>query len=110
MAVLMPKEIDWSASQWISRGFFEDALALSDISPKIEKDIRFCVDAGIDTLDLRNVNIDVMRDFNNIVDKVINYRIVIRGNDFHLPEYFPVYMSKLEELRNSAHEVLDKMT
>jgi len=61
MGVLMPKEIDCSASSWIARGFFDDALALGNTDAKIENDMRFCVNAGVDTLDLRDVAIDVMK-------------------------------------------------
>lgn len=110
MSILMPEGIEWLTNSWISRGFFDDAIILPDIIPKIKNNIRFCIDADVDTLDLRDASIDVMGTFNSMVNKVINYRLLTKGDDFHLPEYFPVYISKLEELRNLTCEVLDKMT
>lgn len=110
MSILMPEGVEWLTSSWISRGFFDDAMTLQNIDLRIRNDIRFCLDAEVDTLDLSDVNIIVMKNFSDLVKEVITYRLARKGNDFYLPEYFSLYMSKLEELKNLTHEVLSRMT
>ncbi len=106
MSVLMPRETYWLTNVWIARGFFNDALPFLSVAPTLEDNIKFCVDAELDTLDLRNANMPTMMEFQALVGKVVDHRRKILGSDFHSPEYFPIYMSKLEELERLVQEVL----
>jgi hypothetical protein len=98
MGILFTKTEAWLVSHWISRGFFEDCLPHLVHAPLLAKDIQFCVAAEVDTLDLRDKGLDEIKELRMLVERVIRDNERSRGQNFHSPEYFPVYMSKLKEL------------
>jgi hypothetical protein len=98
MSILFSETEAWLASNWISRGFFEDCLPHLSQAPLLAKEIQFCVEAEVDTLDLRDKGLSEIKELQMLVERVIRDNEGSRGQNFHSPEYFPVYLSKLKEL------------
>ncbi len=98
MGVLFTEAEAWLVSNWISRGFFEDCLPHLSLAPLLAKEIRFCIEAGVETLDLRDKGLAEIKELQTLVERVIRDNERSRGQNFHSPEYFPVYLSKLKEL------------
>lgn len=53
MSIFLPNGSLWGVSNAISTAFFRECLAHLEVAPSLADDIRFCVDAEVDTLDLR---------------------------------------------------------
>ncbi len=107
MSVLFTESQAWLVSNWISRGFFEDCLPHLDRAPLLAGEIRFCIDAGVDTLDLRDKGRAELQELRSLVERVIRDNEFSRGRSFHSPELFPVYSSKLKELAALNEQMLD---
>jgi hypothetical protein len=98
MGVLFTETEAWLTNNWISRCFFNDCLPHLPHAPLLAKDIQFCVEAEVDTLDLRDKGLAEIKELQALVERVIRDNERSRGQNFHSPEYFPVYLSKLKEL------------
>ncbi|HZH16453.1 MAG TPA: hypothetical protein VE057_19030 [Archangium sp.] len=107
MSVLFTEEQAWLVSNWISRGFFEDCLPHLERAPLLAGEIRFCMDAGVDTLDLRDKGRAELQELRSLVEWVIRDNELSRGRNFHSPEQFPLYELKLKELAALNEQMLD---
>ena len=108
MSVLLPNEGAWLVANWVSRGFFEDCRPHLDRYPAFAEDIRFCLDADVDTLDARRRGPEDVAALYRLVLDVIDDNRRKGSVAFGQPEMFPVYLSKLEQLaetlKASVHE------
>lgn len=107
MSILFTETQGWLVSNWISRGFFEDCLPHLERAPLLAGEIRFCVDAGVDTLDLRDKGQAELQELRSLVESVIRDNSLSRGRNFHSPEQFPLYEFKLKELAALNERMLD---
>lgn len=98
MSVLLPNEQNWLVSNWVSRGFFEDALPYLDQFPSLKNTIQYCVDTEVDTLDLRTSDQDTIREFKGLVNRIVELYKSGHTKSFYEPEYIPIYIDKLHEL------------
>ncbi|MEM0338004.1 MAG: hypothetical protein QW683_08825 [Candidatus Caldarchaeum sp.] len=110
MSVLLPNQRLWATNQWIARRFFADALQWIDAAPALEGEIRFCVDAEVDTLDLRHADKATLHAFAVLVKKIVDYRNTIGASDFVVRDYFPIYMAKLVELDQLIQATLNELS
>ncbi len=109
MSVLLPTGRLWAANRWITCTFLEDAMLFIDAAPSLESEIKFCIDTELYDLDLESVDLSVLEEFRSLVGKVIDYRSRVGGSDFYLPDYFPMYMSKLTELGRLVEEARNEL-
>jgi hypothetical protein len=108
MSVLFTEDRAWLVTSWISRGFFEDCLPHLDRAPLLAGDIRFCVDAGVDTLDLRGKGRAEFQELKVLAEQVAHDNEHSGGKNFHSPELFPIYLSKIKELPDCITQVLEE--
>jgi hypothetical protein len=108
MSVLLPGNNVWNASNWVVRSFFEDALPFVGEAPLLAPDVQFFNDAGVGALDLRGGNEEALRELTSLVGRVIEENLRLKGSNFHDPTAFPVYMGKLEELREMVDASLER--
>jgi len=110
MGVLLPNDKHWLPPDWVAMGFFSDSLPyVPETSPDLAEDIRFCIEAEVDTLDLRSGDRAKVEQLAALVERVFAHRGVLQGNDFHNPECFPFYMKNIEELKGLLLNLLDAM-
>jgi hypothetical protein len=102
----MPNDKSWLVSNWISFGFFEDCLPHLSKAPHIASKIQFCIDAEVDTLDLRNAEKQHIQELKSLVSLVVQDNHRSQGSNFHSAEFFPVYLAKLQELVTLLDEML----
>jgi len=106
MGALLPNNRSWDVANWIARGFFEDARPLISSSGELADDIQFCIDADLDTLDVREYAPELLSEFASVVDRVIALNLERDGSSFADPTAFPVYLAKLRELQSLVRGVL----
>jgi len=106
MSILMPQEKEWLANNWVSRTFFEDCTNHLAKVPQLSQDIQFCLEADIDTLDLRTKDIQAILELKALVALVIKDNFLKRGSNFHSPEYFPFYLGRVKILDGLIEEVV----
>jgi hypothetical protein len=106
MSVLLPNEGGWLVANWVSRGFFEDCRPHLDRYPAFADDIRFCLDADVDTLDARRRSPEDVAALYRLVLDVLDDNRRKGGAAFGQPEMFPVYLSKLEQLAETLQAYL----
>ncbi|MGB1251051.1 MAG: hypothetical protein ACPG8W_10585 [Candidatus Promineifilaceae bacterium] len=99
MSILFPNK-HWAVANWVSMGVFGDCVPYLNLAPGLEPKIRFCLEAEIDTLDLRQANSGIIKELEKILARVIENNQKLQGSNFHRSDAFPVYMSKLAELEN----------
>ena len=100
MSVLLPNNRHWAAANWVSYALFGDALAFAEgTQAAFLEDLRFCLDAEVDTLDLRKATASDVASFRTIVERVVEHRRTHAPIDFAQPDMLPVYVQKLEELQ-----------
>lgn len=87
-------------------GFFQDCLPHLKEAPKLEGDIQFCVDAEVDTLDLRSRDIQAVLELKSLVSLVLNDNFFSQGNSFSLPDHFPAYLAKVQLLNALIDEII----
>ncbi len=102
----MPNGKDWLVSNWIGNGFFQDCLPHLKEAPKLESDIQFCVDAEVDTLDLRARDIPAVLELKSLVSLVINDNLLSQKNSFFTPDYFPAYLAKIQLLNALIDKII----
>jgi hypothetical protein len=71
MSILMPQEKEWLANNWVSHTFFEDCADHLSKVPQLSRDIQFCLEADVDTLDLRTKDIQIILELKALVALVI---------------------------------------
>lgn len=108
MGALLPNNRSWDVANWVARGFFEDARPLISSSNALGEDVQFCIDADLDTLDLREYEPALLSEFVSVVDKVIAMNVERNGSGFADPAAFPVYLAKLRELQAVVRDVLSE--
>jgi hypothetical protein len=98
MSVLLPHDLNWGVANWVSFGFFKDSLPYLDQAPHLAEDIRFCIDAEVDTLDLRGAGRDKIQELKRLVTAVLEQSRATGEAGFSEPAMHPTYVAKLEEL------------
>lgn len=106
MSILLPQDEAWLVSNWISFGFFEDCLPYLDGASRIAKEIKFCINAEVDTLDLRNAELSELRELLELISSVILENEVKQGSNFVQPNEFKTYFLKLQNLKNLVENLL----
>lgn len=109
MSILFTEDRAWLANNWISRGFFEDCLPHLNHAPLLADDIRFCVDAGVDTLDLRGKSRAEIRELQVLLERVIHQHELSEAPRFHSPEAHPLYLARLKELSGDIMQMLETL-
>lgn len=98
MSVLLPQDLDWGVANWVSFGFFNDCLPLLEQAPHLAEDIRFCIEADVDTLDLRRAGKAELQELERLVTAVLEESRTNGAATFSDPAMHPTYIAKLEEL------------
>ena len=106
MGALLPNDRSWLAANWVSRGFFEDARRFVARGSVLASDIQFCIDAELDTLDMREYTPALIAEVSSVVDSVIAFNLDQNGSSFQDPTAFPTYLSKLRELQTLVRDVV----
>jgi len=106
MSVLLPKDKMWGVANWASRAFFRDLEPWLDQAPTIADEIRFCIQASLDTLDLREANAATLRELSRLIDHAITTNREKQGRDWEDPSFFPGYMQKLDELKATVQDAI----
>ncbi|OAN40036.1 hypothetical protein A6A03_19410 [Chloroflexus islandicus] len=106
MSVLLPDQRLWATNRWIARQFFADAIQWIDAAPALAGEIRFCLEAELDTLDLRYADRATLQAFAALVKKVVDYRTAMGASDVAEHNDVLVYMSKLMELSQLVQATL----
>jgi hypothetical protein len=99
MAILLPKGAAWLPADWISNGLLHDLAPLVDETTALGEKVRFCVDAQVDTLDLRQADAAEVRDLERLLERAIEENRRSQGASFHQPEAFPRYLEELCKLK-----------
>jgi hypothetical protein len=73
---------------------------------RIGADIQFCIDAGLDTLDLESADHARLHELKELVAAVIEANRAKQGSNFADPGAFPVYMEKLADLSHIIEPLL----
>lgn len=110
MGFLLPCDQLWSAAHWISRAFFSDAEHFFDRAPLLTEDIKFCIQADLDTVDLRDAELAKLRELSALTEEILAMNRHLRGSNFHHPEWFPVYLEQLERLKGTIEHTLELVT
>jgi hypothetical protein len=106
MGVLLPNDKHWQTANWVAQAFYDDAATFLVDGSALTTKIKFCLDAGLDTLDLRDADAATLTEISRIVDQVIELNGRSKGRNFHDPTMFPVYESKLADLRQLVDAVI----
>lgn len=109
MSILMPQGKDWLVNNWISRAFLADCLPHLAQVPQLADEIRFCVEAEVDTLDLRGENYQNILDLKILVALVIKDNLLLKGQNFHSPDYFSLYLTKIIELDRLVEKIVSPL-
>lgn len=102
MSVLLPHGRVWGVANWVSFGFFNDCLPHLEQVPHLAEDIRFCIDAEVDTLDLREAGRDKLQELRGLVATVLEQSRATGAASFSDPAMHPTYIAKLEELAETV--------
>jgi hypothetical protein len=105
MSVLLPGNRDWITGQWVSMGFFQDALEVAPPDPEFRPDISRFVEIDFRTLDLSRKPVETLRRFADLVDAVIAYNERLKGSDFQQREIFFAYAAQLQALKRAVSRV-----
>jgi hypothetical protein len=100
MSFLLPEGKHWGVANWVSRGFFADAEPFLHEAPSLADDIRFCIQAETDTVDLRLADHAILRELLALVERVIAAARNAGPSSFHNPNAYPVYLQRVEQLRD----------
>jgi len=106
VGVLFSSGRDWSVANWVVRGFFRDCQPFLTDAPLLAPEMKLCFESETDTLDLRSADVRELRELSLLVKLVISENERLQGSKFHQRSLFPVYMQKLEELRQRVTENL----
>ncbi len=98
MSILLPHNFDWTVANWVSFGFFHDSAPHLGSAPRLANDIRFCIEAEVDTLDLRQAGHAELEELARLLELVLEDTRTRGAAGFKEPEMQPVYMEKLGEL------------
>jgi len=109
MSFLFSNDVNWSVANWVSRGFFADAEAFLEDAPALADDIKFCIEADTDTVDLRNADPTALRQLLILIDRVMNTNRRAGPSNFHNPEAFPRYLELLEQLRSTVTALIGEV-
>ncbi len=109
MSILFSEEKSWLVNNWISRSFFEDCLLHLEEIHLLKEEIRFCVEAEVDTLNLRNKDFEALKELRSLVKAVIQDNLQANGKNFQIAEYFPLYLNKVKELNSLIQAQLDAL-
>lgn len=100
MSFLLPQGTHWGVANWVSRGFFTDAEPFLHEAPSLADDIRFCIQAETDTIDLRLADHATLRELLVLVERVIVATRNAGPGSFHSADAYPVYLQQVEQLRD----------
>ena len=100
MSFLLPQGTHWGVANWVSRGFFTDAEPFLHEAPSLADDIRFCIQAETDTVDLRLADHAVLRELLALAEQVIAATRTSGPSSFHNADAYPVYLQRVEHLRD----------
>lgn len=106
MPILFSGARVWNAANWVARAFYGDANASLDDQSPLADQIRFCVNADFDTLDLENANRAELDELAKLVETVVELNERRKGENFAEPSLFPVYLQKLVELRQLVAQII----
>ena len=109
MSFLLPKGVAWTPANWVSRGFFEDAIPHLAEAPSLANDVRFAVEAEVDTIDLSSATATELSELKTLLQKVLVENVERKGSNFFQPEHFPIYLQHIQNLSDLVDGVLDKM-
>lgn len=108
MAILLPNGKLWAPAGWVSRAFFDDCMEIADpddLFSSFRKDIQEAVDFYSFTLSYQDITPDKLSALKKLVDVVIERNEELKGSNFNDPNWHPVYMEKLQELKNELIQV-----
>jgi len=100
----------WGTANWVTRALFQDIESYLDQTPVVGPHIKMCINLDLDTLDLRDMDLQCVSQMEFLVQKAIQDNKISQGSNFHDPTVFPVYIEKLEELGYMIHNVLNDMS
>ncbi len=106
MSILLPHNLDWTVANWVSFGFFHDSAPHLESTPRLANDIRFCIEAEVDTLDLRQAGHAELEELDHLLTLVLENTQTRGVTAFKEPEMQPVYMEKLSELAATLRSAL----
>lgn len=106
MGILMRENVHWSPANWVARGLYQDLLEGGGLPPMLAAATQFCVEAELDTLDLRKASEEELRSLRELVERAL-FATEARGPaSFQLPEFHPVYIDKLNDLLGQLDELV----
>lgn len=97
MGILLPGDVDWSPAAWVSRGLFSDLHEVG-LPVRLEAEVRFCLDAAVDTLDLRGASGNELRALRQAIARVVSRTEAAGPAAFQTPEFQPTYLEWLRKL------------
>src|SRR5262249_27877062 len=106
MSFLLPRDELWGVANWISLAFFTDAEQFLEQAPLLAEDLKFCRQAGLDTIDLQDADLATLNELNILIERVLTMNRSLRGSNFHEPEWFPVYLSHVERLDKIVKNII----
>jgi hypothetical protein len=99
MTVRFPDKVVWNAANWVERQFFADAAVHLSEVPHLAQAIEDGLESGILRLALDGADPVLLAEAELLVERVLAANLTTRGESFHDPSGFPVYLDKLRELR-----------
>jgi len=108
MSFLFPDGTYWGVASWVSRGFFADAKEFLLEAPALADDVMFCIEADVDTIDLRAADQEALIQLLALVDRVLAVNRIAGPGGFRDPEACDVYLKLLEELRRTLTSLVTK--
>ena len=106
MSFLLPEGKYWGVANWVSRGFFADSEPFLEEAPSLADDIRFCIQAETDTVDLRLADHAVLSELLALVERVIVTTRNAGSSRFHSTDAFPLYLQRVEQLRDIVRTLI----
>jgi hypothetical protein len=99
MSVLLPRDLDWGVANWVSFAFFNDCLPHLEATPHLAHEIRFCLEAEVDTLDLRGAGRAELVELQHLVQRVVANQLSRDPTSFIDHKMHPTYVAKLGQLQ-----------
>ncbi len=106
MGILLPNDIAWSPANWVGRGLFSDLVEHGGLPPALLAKTQFCVDAQLDTMDLRGADDATLRALRDALTSVISTTEQRGPAAFQQPEFQPGYLDKLRLLAAQLDRLL----
>lgn len=108
MSILLPQSKHWLASNWISLGFFKDALAIAGAESFWGEKFALCLRDDDETVVAEGASIADLKELHRITKAVHKKNKREKGRRSNMPLYLPFYLEKLEELLAILDDLLEE--